>query len=103
MKLRHGRLVSKLALWIGGIFLGFSPMLLMMVFFPEIASSLIESIAFVLKHSSNLSLPVPWPWTVRYGSLAWFPALIQFGIGALYVLMVIAYPLGLVTAWFTKP
>jgi hypothetical protein len=47
----------------GGILLGYSPLLLMLVVAPGFGGGFIDSIAVLItRKTTNLSLPIPWPW-----------------------------------------
>jgi hypothetical protein len=62
-------IIQGLFLWGTGIVLGFSPILLMLLFVPEFAEVFWESIRFHFEQgSTNLPLPVPWPWKIDFSS-----------------------------------
>lgn len=53
------------ALWSLGVVLGYLPMLAMLALVPEYVQPFWESILFLFEiNTTNLTLPVPWPWTV---------------------------------------
>ncbi len=53
-----------------GILLGLSPFAAMMYLFPGFGTALAESLSFHFATGSvNLSIPVPWPWTMDWASL----------------------------------
>jgi hypothetical protein len=57
------RLLSALKWWVGGIVVGYVPILLALVFVPGFAGAYLEGIRFTLETGSvNLPLPTPWPW-----------------------------------------
>lgn len=56
--------------WAGGIGAGFLPILAACAFVPGFSGAFGESILFLFElKATNLTLPVPWPWTVPYSSL----------------------------------
>lgn len=58
------------ALWSFGVILGYSPILLMSLVFPGFTFSFWESVRFLFEQkATNLSLPVPWPWTVNFTTM----------------------------------
>ncbi len=53
------------ALWSLGVVLGYLPMLAMLALVPEYVQPFWESILFLFEvNTTNLTLPVPWPWTI---------------------------------------
>jgi hypothetical protein len=59
-----------LALWIIGIVLGYLPLLFMLLVIPGFAIAFWESIKFLFEvKTTNLALPIPWPWLVDYKNL----------------------------------
>src|SRR3990172_12197245 len=58
-------LLKKLALWSGGVVVGYSPMLFMFLFVPGFFDAFLgHSVISVMERgSTNLPLPVPWPWS----------------------------------------
>ena len=63
------RVVRGLVLWALGVVVGFSPVLLMVALTPGFALAMWESIRFIfVSGSTNIALPVPWPWEVSPGA-----------------------------------
>jgi len=61
------RLLRFAAIWLGGIIIGYSPMLFLIIFTPDFLSSFIDSIKFLFEFgATNLPLPVPWPWKASF-------------------------------------
>jgi hypothetical protein len=56
-----------------------------------------------MERGTNLSLPIPFPWTLSYGSLPPAQLAADFVIAGSYLVLVIGYPLGLVWSGFTRP
>ena len=65
-KHRHLRpLLRPAGAWIGGVVLGYAPMLIMLAFVPGFWAAFVESLhALARNGSTNLKIPVPWPWTL---------------------------------------
>lgn len=60
-------LVQASLLWAGGVVVGFLPVILMILVVPGFSKAFWESIRFLLEtKSTNLPLPVPWPWLVDF-------------------------------------
>lgn len=66
LKIERTHFFRRISAWGTGIFIGYSPMLIMFVFVPNFFKSFIKNIRFILRNSTNLSLPVPWPWTADF-------------------------------------
>ncbi len=84
--------------WIAGILLGFSPVLALGLFVPGFAQALVDSVLFFAREGSNLPKPYPWPWSLGYGNLG---PLERFSVGALFLLPVLVYPLGILGSFRT--
>jgi len=91
-------LLKNLAVWSGGILLGVSPLLAMLFFVPGFAASFFRSLVDFVP----LSLSILWPWQLPEGAhgTLWLGTI---GIFVCYIALAVAYPLGLLAAWFTKP
>lgn len=54
-------------IWVLGIFAGFSPILMMGLFIPDFATAFWADVIFIFESgATNLTLPIPWPWTVEF-------------------------------------
>ena len=61
----NGSIFLSLRYWFIGLLLGYSPMILMIILVPNFDNAFIESILFLIdSKTTNLPLPVPWPWLV---------------------------------------
>jgi hypothetical protein len=77
-------LLKFILIWLGGIFIGYSPMLFLILFTPDFLSSFIDSIKFLFEFgATNLPLPVPWPWKASF-ELAMFPSIL---VGLFFVVI----------------
>ena len=55
--------------WAAGMLLGYSPILIMAALVPGFAARYWESIRYLLEtRSTNLPLPVPWPWLISFSA-----------------------------------
>jgi hypothetical protein len=89
---RHTWLTS-LSAFMGGIVIGFAPVLLYCAYNHEFAEAFWRSIVRIINHgSTNLALPIPWPWTVDFEALPVTEALRQFAIGCFFLALVV-FPL----------
>lgn len=57
-------MAGNLSALIAGILTGFSPILTLILFYPGLLESVIESVMSVSRNGTNIPLPVPWPWRV---------------------------------------
>jgi hypothetical protein len=63
LKMDRTGLLRRIGAWGAGIFVGFSPMLLMVMLVPGFFGSVVDSIILIFRiEGTNLYLPVPWPW-----------------------------------------
>jgi hypothetical protein len=75
-----------------GLIIGYSPMLLMLIFVPGFLNTLWDSILSMFRSgSTNLPLPVPWPWKPDYAKLDYVGALNLFSIGSFFILLPLFY------------
>jgi len=75
--------------WMGGVVLGFAPILFGLVLDHRFAAMFWDSIRFMLFEykGTNLPLPVPWPWTVHGGGALTLSLITQWLTGSLFVLL----------------
>jgi hypothetical protein len=77
------------AIWALGVVVGYAPMLLMIALVPGFGQAVWESIRFLFElGATNLPLPVPWPWTVRFASLLPVEATRAVLIGIFFIAIV---------------
>ncbi len=103
LRLDRSLLLRHYARFIAGVLLGYSPIFIMSVFISGFFSSFVDSLLFYMKlGSTNLSLPVPWPWhAFRAGteSIVFFH---DFFLGVLFLAMPVFYLLCLVRHFFIR-
>ncbi len=64
------RLMKGILYWGSGITIGYSPVLLMLVFFPDFNQSFWESIFRLFEQgATNIPKPIPWPWDVNFKNI----------------------------------
>jgi len=79
-------LVAGAAAWCGGVVLGYLPVLLMLLVVPGFAASFWDGIRFLFESgTTNLPLPVPWPWHMPYGNLPFLKGLQGMLLGLFFI------------------
>ncbi len=74
------------AYWTTGILIGFAPILIMSIVLPGFASAFLNSILFLFEvKTTNLALPIPWPWQVNFSSLSIGSSIRNVLIGLFFV------------------
>jgi hypothetical protein len=75
-----------------GVLIGFSPTLIMMLAIDGFAIAFVDSIVMMLQYgSTNIGLPVPWPWTARLEGIGIAMAAVQLSVGMAFVFL-LAFP-----------
>lgn len=93
---RHG-LVGNCITWAGGCLAGTFPVLVMLSCVPGFAPAFVESIRLIVEQgSTNLGIPVPWPWTVPFAGLTFVEAGRSVLIGLFFLALPVFAVLGLV-------
>jgi hypothetical protein len=76
-----------------GVLIGYSPMLIMMLAHDGFASAFMQSIIAQFKMgSTNITLPIPWPWLVSIGTTNISLTMQMLAVGFGYILL-LAFPL----------
>lgn len=92
LKLDKDNFVKRAGLWIAGILLGYSPMLIMMVVVPGFFERFIEIIIFTLNRGyTNIALPIPWPWRCDYSGVNLIQDIRSFSYGLFFLLLPLFY------------
>jgi hypothetical protein len=80
------------ACFVVGIVIGFAPALIMMLVVDGFAGALVDSIVRLIRSgSTNIGLPVPWPWSLSLANLGVFLATREL-LRSLCYLLLIAFP-----------
>ncbi|SKC01142.1 hypothetical protein [Luteibacter sp. 22Crub2.1] len=75
-----------IASFVVGGFVGYLPMFVTMLLAPGFTSALIESIKFLFDvKSTNLPLPIPWPWLARFGTVGLVDAFRDLTLGMFFL------------------
>lgn len=92
LKVDRTNLPKRLMVWISGIIVGYSPMVFMAIFIPGFFTSFLGSItALIRSGTTNLPLPVPWPWKTDFSHLALWTSINQMAIGTFFLAMPLLY------------
>jgi hypothetical protein len=74
--------------WCVGVFIGYLPILLMLLAMPGFLHAFWGDILFLIGiKTTNLPLPVPWPWDVSLHDRAWIWVFRDLMVGAAFVLL----------------
>jgi len=85
--------------WAGGVLAGYSPMLMMMLFLPGFFESFFAPFRYIINRgSTNMPLPVPWPWLFDYSKKTLLQGLVLFSVGTSFVLLPFHHISGIVYA-----
>lgn len=88
LRVQKTGLIKHTAVWFGGILLGYSPMLIMILMVPGFFDGLLDSLALLLrKGATNTCLPIPWPWRYDYSQMTMSQALTSFSTGSFFLLL----------------
>lgn len=85
-------LPKRLLVWVSGIIVGYSPMVFMAIFIPGFFSAFLESIIAIIRSgTTNLPLPVPWPWKADFFHLDLWASIRQLAVGTFFLAMPLLY------------
>lgn len=89
--------IALTAIWGLGIIVGYSPMLGMFVFIPDMFRRYVHDkvLVFFRRGGIDISRPVPWPWTQRYAGLTRLNAVSRFLTGMHFVVLPVFYAVAL--------
>jgi hypothetical protein len=86
-------LIRALAAWSGGMLVGYLPLLIIIAVVPGFGSAFWESIRFLFEvRTTNLPLPVPFPWRVPFGQTTLIETVRGLLVG-LFFLTIVAFGL----------
>jgi hypothetical protein len=94
---RELSLLKTTAIWAAGIFIGYLPMLFMLVAVPRFGIDFWEkSVRFLFElRATNLPLPIPWPWLVNFHQ-QWFDACRDVLVGVTLISLLLYAVFGIV-------
>jgi hypothetical protein len=102
VKIDRGALVKRLGVLVGGIAVGYAPMLLMIVFIPGYGASVADSVLAIMRHgATNIPLPIPWPWRFSYSQMVFPSVLYAFSMGLLFLLLPLFVVFAVIRLWLT--
>jgi len=82
------RIGPALAAWAAGIVVGYVPVIVMLLVVRDFASAFWDSVRLLLDYgSTNIPLPVPWPWRTDLWHPGWIESLRGLAIGLLFCLL----------------
>lgn len=74
--------------WGLGVIVGFSPILIMSLFIPGFGNAFLDSIRLLFEiKTTNIALPVPWPWDVDFSKDSLIESVRQILIGLFFLLI----------------
>ena len=80
--------------FIGGIVVGYSPMFILVLLHPGFLSSFFSSVLAIVKRgTTNVPLPIPWPWTVDLAGQYWLQAAHQLLLGVAFMALLGFFPI----------
>src|SRR5437870_8822685 len=78
-------------------------MFFLMLLSPGFASSFVDSVLVIMKRGyTNIPLPIPWPWSVKFAGEGWLPFEHQVLLGVSY-LVLFTFLLGTLIAVSLRP
>ena len=96
-------LMKTVVFWATGVVIGYLPIILMVVLIPGFANAFWEGVRFQLERGgTNLSLPIPWPWTVNFSAASVGGAIRGVLIGLFFIGTLIFAALSIVWVVFRK-
>ena len=103
IKIERGRPIERLVSWGTGIVVGYSPMLIMWALVPGFWDGFVRVVAVHLRASTtNLSLSVPWPWTIDYRALSLIGGLRHFFYGLSFALIPLLFSFAAIIVLLSK-
>jgi hypothetical protein len=74
--------------WGLGVVVGFSPIYMMALFIPGFGTAFLDSVRLIFEmKTTNISLPVPWPWKVDFSSNSFVESVRQALVGVFFILL----------------
>ncbi len=86
-----------------GILLGYSPMLVMMLVVPGFLDSFLLPLAIIFRRgSTNLFLPIPWPWRYDYSKMNFAQSVGVLSIGSFFLLLPLIHIFNIISVLICK-
>ena len=83
-------LIKGFSLWSTGVLIGYLPMILMMLLVPGFAEAFLKSISYLLERgSTNIPLPIPWPWLVNFNLVPLDLAIRALMVGLFFIAIIV--------------
>lgn len=96
-------LMKAIVFWAAGVVIGYLPIILMAALVPGFANAFWEGVRFQLERGgTNLSLPIPWPWTVNFSAASVGNTIRGVLIGLFFIGTLIFAALSIVWVVFRK-
>jgi len=91
IKLADRRILPKIVVaFICGVIVGFSPTFVMAILVNGFADAIIVSVRDLIQSgSTNISLSVPWPWTMAKGNSGWLVFLMRISAGFAFIALIV--------------
>lgn len=104
LKLDQKNLIKRVSTWVAGIWVGYTPMLLMILLIPGYFKSFNTINETVIRmRRTNLPLPVPWFWRFDYFQLDWLQSVHTFSVGLLFLALPLFNGIALIFLCSRKP
>lgn len=89
--------------WVSGVLVGYSPLIFYALYNPDFGRAFYENILYMFEiKTTNLSLPVPWPWKVRFDFNEWADSLARLFVGIFFVLLPCLEVMGVISFFSQK-
>ncbi len=86
-----------------GIFIGYSPMIAMMIFIPNFFDEFWYSLLLLVSNkTTTIPVQTPWPWLADFTSSSWLLMGLQISLGIAFLLFFIFYTAAWGYVWFSK-
>ena len=104
-KIERIDLLSSYGIWLAGIVLGYSPMLVMWIFIPKMFRTYwLDKILVIFRRgTANLPRPIPWPWRIEYSNLCLLDRISNFFLGLHFLLLPVFYLGAVLSVLISQP
>ena len=102
-KLDRTCLPARVGAWVGGMVLGYSPLLIMLLVVPGFFDSFVKDVmAIFSRGTTNIVMEIPWPWTLDYERLSLPDIAKKFTVGVFFLLLPLVYGASAAIVLFCK-